>query len=84
MSTVRLEGVYFRAYPGDHEPRHVHGEYGETVAIVDLRANGIVVLANRVDRILPANAKRSDVRKIMKVSLEHFDTLVQIWNKMHR
>lgn len=84
MSTVRLEGIYFRAYPGDHEPRHVHGEYGETVAIVDLRPDGIVVLANRVDKILPGNAKRSDVRKILKVAQEHFDSLVLLWNKMHR
>jgi hypothetical protein len=40
MTTIRVDGVYFRVYPGDHEPRHVHGEYAESIAIVDLRQDG--------------------------------------------
>lgn len=33
------------------------------VAIVDLRADGTVALAEREDRIKPANAKRTDVKR---------------------
>ena len=51
------------------------GECAETVAIVDLRADGTVTLADRVDRIKPTNAKRSDVKNIVKAVQEHFDVL---------
>ncbi len=53
------------------------------VAIVDLRADGTVVLAEREDRIKPANAKRTDVKKILKAAQEHFDALVAAWESMH-
>ena len=84
MTTIRAEGVYFRVYPDDHEPRHVHGEYAETVAIVDLREDRSVALADRADRVFPANAKRSDVKKILRVAKKHFDTLVATWEQMHQ
>lgn len=84
MTTVRVEGVYFRVYPADHKPRHVHGNYGETIAIVDLLDGGTVALANRADRVIPANAKRSDVKKILKLAKRHFKQLVAAWEKMHR
>ena len=84
MTTIRFDGVYFRVYPADHEPRHVHGEYAETVAIVDLREDGSVTLADRADRIIPANAKRSDVKKILRVALKNFDILAAIWGRMHQ
>jgi len=83
VSSLRVGGVCFRIYPGDHEPRHVHGEYAEMVAIVDLRADGTVALAEREDRIKPANAKRTDVKKILKAAQEHFDALVAAWESMH-
>jgi Domain of unknown function (DUF4160) len=83
MTTVRVEGVYFRLYPADHGPRHVHGNYGETIAIVDLLDGGAVALANRVDRVIPANAKRSDVNKILNLAKRHFNELVSAWEKMH-
>jgi hypothetical protein len=83
VSSVDLEGVTFRAYPNDHQPRHVHGEYAETIAIVDLRNDGTVALASRKDAVMPANAKRSDVKKILKVAASHFDALVAEWERMH-
>ena len=84
MTTIRIEGVYFRVYPDDHEPRHVHGEYAETVAIVDLLQDGSVALADRTDRVLPSNAKRSDVKKILRVAMKHFETLIATWEQMHK
>ena len=76
-------GHLFSPLPDDHEPRHVHGEYAEMVAIVDLRADGTVALADREDRIQPVNEKRSDVKRILKAAQEHFDALVSAWERMH-
>ena len=71
------------AYPQDHEPRHVHGFIGRTEVIVDLGFSGNVGLAYRADCIRPVNAKRSEVRKILRTAAEHFEELVSLWEKMH-
>jgi len=42
-----------------------------------------VGLADRDDAIRPANAKRSDVRKILEAGADHFDELVELWEGMH-
>ncbi|GGA63567.1 hypothetical protein GCM10011507_13980 [Edaphobacter acidisoli] len=55
----------------------------ETEVIVDLLEDGNVALANRRDAIRPANAKRSDVKKILRSAAEHFDDLVALWEKTH-
>jgi hypothetical protein len=57
----------------------VHGFAGETEAIVDLRLDGTVALAKRDDAVKPANAKRSDVRKILKMAARHFEQLAALW-----
>ena len=84
MSTVRAGGVRFRIYPQDHEPVHAHGRYAETIAIVELRADGSVVLAECDDAIIPTDAKRNDVRKILKEAAAAFNELVAAWEKMHQ
>jgi hypothetical protein len=48
---------------------------------VDLRADGAVLLANRQDAVRPANAKRSDVRKVLKAAAKNFDELAALWEK---
>jgi hypothetical protein len=83
MASVRFGNVLFIAYPQDHEPRHVHGFRGETEVVVDLRSGGNVTLAEMPDCIRPGNAKRSDARNILKCAAEHFEELVQMWEKMH-
>jgi hypothetical protein len=83
LSTVRIGGIRFRLYPDDHSPRHVHCRYSEIVAIVDLRPDGTVKLANREDRVRPANAKQNDIKKILTTAQEHFDLLVSLWEEMH-
>jgi hypothetical protein len=83
LGTVRIGGICFRLYPDDHVPRHVHAEYSGMEAIVDLRVDGTVALANRVDRIRPVNAKRSDVKRVLSAAQEHFDELVLAWEEMH-
>ena len=83
MGSLRLDGVLFIAYSNDHPPRHVHGFAGETEAIIDLRLDGAVALMKRDDAIRPANAKRSDVRKILNAAALHFEELAALWEAMH-
>lgn len=82
MGSLRLDGVLFIAYSNDHPPRHVHGFAGETEAIIDLRLDGAVALTKH-DAIRPANAKRSDVRKILNAAALHFEELAALWEAMH-
>lgn len=55
----------------------------ETEIIVDLLEDGNVALAKRKDAVRPPNAKRSDVKRILRSAAEHFDELVQLWEKTH-
>jgi hypothetical protein len=81
VSTIHAGGVRFRLYPQDHEPVHAHGRYGETIAIVELHSDRTVSLMRWPD--LPANAKHGDVRKILAAAAEHFDAIIDAWEKMH-
>ena len=83
VSTVRIGGIIFQLFPVDHEPRHVHALYAGTRVVVDLLDDRTVALASREDAIQPANAKRSDVKRILRAAAEHFDVLVAAWEKMH-
>ena len=69
--------------PQDHEPRHVHGLSGEAVVIVNIGIDGNVSLADRPDSIRPGNAKRSEVRRILRSAARNSDELVIFWEKMH-
>ncbi|HVA26762.1 MAG TPA: DUF4160 domain-containing protein [Candidatus Baltobacteraceae bacterium] len=82
MSTVRVGGVRFRIYPQDHEPIHVHGRYAETVVVVEFLADGTVRIARRKDAILPSNAKRTDVRKVLETAAEYYGEIVAAWEQM--
>jgi hypothetical protein len=81
--SLRLGNVLFKVYPQDHEPRRVHGFTGETEVIVDIGIAGNVTLADRPDCIRPGNAKRGDVRRILKSAAKNFDELILLWEKMH-
>jgi hypothetical protein len=83
MGSVRLSGVRFTAYTMDHEPRHVHGFYADIEAIIDLRLDGAVSLADRTDAIRPSNGSKSDVRHILAIAAQHFQQLVALWEKHH-
>jgi hypothetical protein len=83
MGSLRFDGVRFTAYTMDHEPRHVHGFYAEIEAIVDLRRDGTVALANRSDAVRPSNGNKADVRHVLTVAARHFDELVSLWEKHH-
>ncbi len=67
----------------DHEPRHVHGFYADIEAIVDLRRDDSVSLADRTDATRPSNGSKSDVRHVLVIAAHHFDELVALWEKHH-
>jgi hypothetical protein len=83
MGSLRFDGIRFVVFSNDHPPRHVHGFLSETEVIVDLRGDDAVMLADRADAIRPANAKRSDVKKILQSAAEHFDELADLWEGIH-
>ena len=83
MGSLTIDGIRFVVYSNDHPPRHVHGFASETEAIVDLRTDGNVALADRVDAVRPANAKRSDVRRILNAAAAHFEELAALWEEIH-
>lgn len=83
MGSLRLDGIRFFVYSNDHPPRHVHGFLGETEVIVNLRQDGNIDLADRKDAVRPANAKRSDVSKILSAAALHFEELTALWEKIH-
>lgn len=63
--------------------RHVHGFLAEVEVIVDLHLTGAVALADRKDAVRTANARRSDVKKILKAAALHFEELVALWEGIH-
>ena len=83
VGSLKFDGVLFIVYSNDHPPRHVHGFASEAEVIVELRPDGNVALADRRDSIRPANAKRSDVKKILAAAALYFDELLSLWEEIH-
>jgi hypothetical protein len=81
--SLRFGGIRFVVYSNDHLPRHVHGFHGESEAIIHLRSDGAVTLADRDDAVRPGNAERSDVKKILKAAALHFEELAGLWEDTH-
>ena len=50
---------------------------------MDLRLDGTVALADRDDAVRPTNAKRSDVKRILRVGADHFEELAALWEVVH-
>lgn len=83
MGSKTLDGVWFISYSDDHMPPHVHGEYAETIVIVDLLPGGKVARSGRKDAVQPGNAKRQDVKRILNVAAKHAAELKELWEKAH-
>jgi hypothetical protein len=83
VGSKTFDGVWFISYSRDHLPPHVHGEYAQTLVVVDLLPNGLVAKSRRWDSIRPPNAKRSDVRRILDVAGAHAAELKKLWEKAH-
>jgi len=78
VGSKTFDGVWFAAWSDDHLPPHVHGYYAGVEVLVEL-VEGKTRLADRSDPISPGNAKRSDVRRILKTARKHADELAELW-----
>ena len=83
VDSKTFEGVRFSVYPKDHPPPHVHGTMADVVVVIALLANGEVDLADRWDKVLPSNAPRNVVAKILRVAGQNVDELIALWEKTH-
>jgi hypothetical protein len=71
VGSKTFDGVWFLSFSDDHPPPHVHGRYGRVQVIIDVFADGTTREAGRWNAVRPANAKRGDVRRILRVAEEH-------------
>lgn len=81
MGSRTFEGIRFQVYALEHSPIHVHGFYGSTSVVVLLADPENVSI--RPGSILPPNARRSDVKKILDSAVAHYSELVALWEGMH-
>jgi hypothetical protein len=83
VASRMFNGVRFCVYSNDHSPRHVHAVLGKTRVIIDLLPNGDIRLSDRPRPISPSNAKRSDIRKALRLAKEHFEELAALWESIY-
>ena len=83
MGSFEFDGITFRVYSGDHDPAHVHCRYQGITVIIELGADRTVGLASRRDAVLPANAKKSHIRRVLNLAGVHFDELLELWEEAH-
>jgi len=82
VGSKTFDGVWFMAYTKDHLPPHVHAFYAGVQMILELDfEQRIIRLADRKDRIMPRNAKKSDVKRIRRVADAYSDMLFELWEK---
>jgi hypothetical protein len=81
VGSKTFDGVWFISFSDDHPPAHVHGRYGDVQVIVEVFADGSTREAERLKAVRPANAKRNDVRRILKVAEEHGAELWALWEQ---
>jgi hypothetical protein len=82
LGSLRFDGISFSVYVHDHPPCHVHGKVNGVVVIIEFR-NGRAVVAHRRNPIRPANAKRSDVKKILQAAADNAELLIALWESTH-
>jgi hypothetical protein len=83
VGTLSFGGVAFQCFSDDHSPPHVYASYAGVEVIVELLRGGGVALANRRDRLKPPNAKRNDVRRVLRAAKLHEGELRKLWEKTH-
>lgn len=83
MGTLSFEGISFMIYSDDHPPAHVHARYGSLRMVLDLPAIGGVLLSSRNDNVEPINAKRNEVRRVLRVARMQEAELRKLWDETH-
>lgn len=83
VGSKTFDGVWFTVFADDHPPPHVHGYLGAVLVVVDLLRDGGTAESTRSKAVKPANAKRSDVRRVLRAASENAATLHALWEQMH-
>jgi hypothetical protein len=82
VGSKTFDGVRFAAWSDDHNPPHVHGYYAGIEVILDLIAERQeIVLANRKKRVIPANARRSDINRIVRTAKDNAEAVFELWKE---
>ncbi len=78
MVTIhRAQGLRIVIYLDDHEPAHVH-VFGDGQAKIDL-----VGAAGRPELVWADGMTRAEVRRAMKLVIEHHDSFLAEWRRIH-
>jgi hypothetical protein len=83
VGSKTFDGVWFACFSDDHLPPHVHGQYGDVTMIVDLFPDGSVRQSDRWNAVRPGNAKRGDVRRILRIAEANGAELWALWEQTH-
>jgi len=86
VGSVRISGVTFRVYAGDHEGAlipHVHAEFDRGEVLLELLDDGTVRFSEVHRSAVIGKVKRSDIRKAIKAAKAAFDRLFAEWKEMH-
>ncbi len=73
----RAHGFRFVIYTLDHEPAHVHITGPGQAKINLLGPDGVPEVVSSI------GIKRSDIRRLISVVIEHRDTFLQEWEGIH-
>jgi hypothetical protein len=65
-------------------PPHVHARYAEIAVVLDLLPGGGVALSKRASAILPPDAKRNDLKRVLRVARVHEAALRALWHSLYR
>jgi hypothetical protein len=77
VGSKTFDGVWFEAYSDDHLPPHVHGFYAGVEVVVDL-VDGKTRLAQRKKAVIPSNANRANVNRILRTATRYADEFVEL------
>jgi hypothetical protein len=83
VGSLTFDGIRFQVYSSDHPPPHVHATAHGVVVVIELIDGSSARIADRKDAVLPNNAKRSDVKKIVKCAIAHSALLMKLWEMTH-
>ena len=83
MGSLRLQGVWFFVWADDHDPAHVHASYAGVQLVVELPEDRASAVRIRPNSLQPKNAKRADVRHVLRMAQSHAADLVSLWEELH-
>jgi len=81
--SLRYRSFRFVAYSNDYLPRHVHAFFEDAEAIIDLRDNRTVAIADRANAYSPKDLKKVKLKNVLRAAANNFDGLMALWEEIH-